>query len=154
MHWIVKLNGHRGRKTLCEYFCKDRPILRVIIEYFRTVRLCWLFRPTFIQANIDTSIPESFLTHEAGLPLCWVQVTAAAREHSSPFQVVLGHWSRSGSSPWQWTANQWSLACWRRNKGTARARPDTLRGDRWAHRLFVQNKTNISLMLRLDLLNA
>lgn len=68
------------------------------------------------------------ILHEDHLPCCWLQVMAATMEHSPPFHVVLGHWSRSGSSPWQWTAFQWSLAVPGRNRGTSRARPDTLEG--------------------------
>lgn len=73
---------------------------------------------------------RALIPHE-GLPCCGLQVTAATRAHSSPFQVVFEHWSRSGSSPWQWTAFQWSLAVAGRNRGTARARPEILERDQW-----------------------
>lgn len=66
----------------------------------------------------------SLWSHQLSLcvsPCCWVQVMAAAREHSPPFQIVFGHCSRSSSSPLQWTALQWSLAMPGRNRGTARA---------------------------------
>lgn len=72
---------------------------------------------------------EPCFPYSVVLPCCWVQVTAATRKHSPPFQVVLGHWSKSGSSPWQWTALQWSLAMPGRNRGTVRARPEILEGD-------------------------
>lgn len=65
-----------------------------------------------------------------GLPCCELQVTAAAEAHSPPFQLVFGHCSRSGSSPWQCTSLQWSLAVGGRKRGTACACPEILERDR------------------------
>lgn len=96
-----------------------------------------------MQADIKCKIYITYILrtiikppHSQYLPCCWVQVMAATVEHSPPFQVVLGHWSRSGSSPWQWTALQWSLAEPGRNRGTARACPEILEGDQWASKSF------------------
>lgn len=59
-------------------------------------------------------------------PCCCVHMTAATRAQSPPFQVIFGHWSRSDSSPLQWTALQCILVFKGAKRGTARAWLDIL----------------------------